>query len=761
MKNFLNVYSCFGIVFLVCVSVFAQTATSDSANSNSVTLFDAETPIDAIQALDGAVFHQTQKGCLIETRGAQEQKRTVFPGIAIAGEWDLEGLNAIEIVVEHRDTKGRLPLRIRLAGGTKENSTGTENAYIAVANVEKNGTHTLLIPISRKIFNTTGMRRTPWNGDAISDTLSGTKIYSVGIYIEKPLLNWKWSVRRIALRKVDWKTFGQEDKKGAKSTGDGGNTGNSVDVGTNENTKPKPFTQPTRADYYRYFDPNPVWEKMTPEEFFPFIDKYGQFKYKEWPGKIHSDAELAVARQAEAEDLAEHPGPEGWDIYGGWANGPQREATGRFRVEKIEGKWWMVDPLGHLYWSHGPVRVNASSAVTPLDGRREYFEELPPENSPLAEFYHTNDAVLKDFYTVRGIQETFDFSSANARRKYGGANWREKYADLAHRRLRSWGMNTIANSSDVRIALQNRTPYCDRLTMRSPFLEGADEGFWWSFRDPFHPEFRKDIHDQLVEHRAEMMSPWCIGMFVDNELNWGQNTSLAEWALKSPNTQPAKLVFVRKLKEKYSSIENLNAAWGGNYASWESLLELKQAPPAGSAADCEEFSADTVREYFSVIHEEFQTVTPGTMYLGCRYSGVPNPKFLKIAAEYCDILSFNIYRFTLDDFKLPEGVDKPALISEFHFGALDRGMLHWTLIGVENQDARAQAYYNYVESALKHPNFVGVHWHQYAEQATTGRFDGENYQNGLVDVCDTPYVETIAKIREIGYQMYSVRFSKQ
>ena len=35
--------------------------------------------------------------------------------------------------------------------------------------------------------------------------------------------------------------------------------------------------------------------KMTPEEFFPFIDKYGQFKYAEWPGKVHSDADLQKA----------------------------------------------------------------------------------------------------------------------------------------------------------------------------------------------------------------------------------------------------------------------------------------------------------------------------------------------------------------------------------------------------------------------------------------------------------------------------------
>ena len=31
------------------------------------------------------------------------------------------------------------------------------------------------------------------------------------------------------------------------------------------------------------------------KEFFPFVDRYGQFRHADWPGKIHSDEELAAA----------------------------------------------------------------------------------------------------------------------------------------------------------------------------------------------------------------------------------------------------------------------------------------------------------------------------------------------------------------------------------------------------------------------------------------------------------------------------------
>lgn len=51
-------------------------------------------------------------------------------------------------------------------------------------------------------------------------------------------------------------------------------------------------------------------------------------------------------------------------------------------------------------------------------------------------------------------------------------------------------------------------------------------------------------------------------------------------------------------------------------------------------------------------------------------------------------------------------------------------------------------------------------WHQFSDQATSGRFDGENFQVGFTDVCDTPYSETVAALRHIGAEMYRIRSEK-
>jgi len=110
------------------------------------------------------------------------------------------------------------------------------------------------------------------------------------------------------------------------------------------------------------------------------------------------------------------------------------------------------------------------------------------------------------------------------------------------------------------------------------------------------------------------------------------------------------------------------------------------------------------------------------------------------------------------DFAPPLDLDIPIIIGEFHFGALDRGMFHTGLQSTESQDARAEAYRDYVNGALANPHIVGTHWFQFGDQATTGRGDGENYQIGFLDIADTPYPETISAVRDVGYAMYATRY---
>ncbi len=709
--------------------VFSVALGALAARGGEVVLFDAASADPrTVRAQDGATF-KLANGLITVTTAPSNR----YPGFTVSGNWDLSACGEIEVEFVNGGIWGQYTVRLLNKGGVPAG----KGCYIAKMPV-KNETHKISsqpIPpalvewravvsqltrvrtwaLPYMIWDTDRADVSVWQTGGVKvATLDPAKVVELAVYINTPKLPHTWSVRRVVA-------------KGA----------------------------PRAAQV-------PAFAKLPPEKFFPCIDAYGQFIHRAWPDKVHSDADFAVQRAKEAKDLAAHPGPAGWDKWGGWAAGPQLEATGGFRTTKWNGKWWIVDPDGHLWWSHGPVRVTPSCATTALDGHENWFRRLPAKDEPEAAFYSTRDQLLFPYYARWKMSKIYDFSAQNIARKYG-PGWYETWSALAHRRLRSWGCNTIANSSDKQICLMGRTPYTDRYEIHSRPIAGH-QGGWWDFCDPFDPSFRAEARRKAVEYREQFEDPWCFGFFVDNEHSWGGPTTFALSTLKSPADQPCKVEFRKRLQAKYGDIARLNAAWKTRYQSWEGFLAvakgLSPASESAAKADLEAFTMEIAEAYYRIIREELKRVAPGKLYLGCRWAGGAPAFTVKAAAKYCDVLSYNLYRKHLRAFKLPEGIDKPVLVGEFHFGALDRGPFCPGLILLKDQEERGKVYEDYVRSALEHPLFVGVHWHQFSDQATSGRFDGENMQVGWTDVCDTPYWETIAGIRKIGYALYSVRAGK-
>lgn len=486
-----------------------------------------------------------------------------------------------------------------------------------------------------------------------------------------------------------------------------------------------------------------------PKTFLPFIDELGQYVHRDWPGK----ATVADLKRR-ATDETFDPGPKGWTKYGGWAAGPTEEATGYFHAKKRGERWWLIDPEGKLFFSHGIDCVDPRGA-TPVEERDGWFRGWPSrDDAAWKEFFHPAREVLHGHYAGRKPL-CFDITAANLFRKYG-PEWKQRSADAAHRRLRSWGMNTIGNWSDEAVCLERRTPYVVAIHFGGRPIQGS-EGYWGQFRDVFdEPAFLQPLRDRLKwEVTRSAGDPWCVGYFVDNELSWGDDTTLAVATLRSPSGQPAKKVFVDDLKAKYATIDALNSAWGGGHKSWEALLSHREPPDAARArADLLAFNAKTTERYFKLCRDAVKEVAPRNLYLGCRFAWV-NPQAAEIAAKYCDVVSFNIYQRITDSFTFPLKADVPILIGEFHFGALDRGPFHPGIIPARSQEERARFYGEYLAAARRHPQIVGCHWFQYRDQPTTGRsLDGENYQIGFVDIADTPYPEIVAAARKVGEALY-------
>lgn len=497
------------------------------------------------------------------------------------------------------------------------------------------------------------------------------------------------------------------------------------------------------------------------------VDEWGQYTRAEWPQKLKSDAELAARRDLEAKQLATvRPNPD-LDIYGGWKRGPKLQATGFFRTQKVGQKWWLVSPLGHLFFSSG-VAVVQSANPTIIAGRESLFRAVPTATSERNEFRGEARDVLRG-PVKSGL--TYDFARANLKRKYG-LNWPQKWRDTTLSRLQNWGFNTLGNwtSDDLKKA-KPRLPYVATAGIYGDHARLSDgDDYWGKMHDPFDPKFPEHTRKSLAEIREVVGNdPFCLGYFVENELSFGNGQSsnpkayfgLVYGVLSSPVTQPAKRVFVANLRQKYGQIEKLNAAWNTKLASWETLgapFEATETPNNVMKADFSVLLSLLADKYYATVAAQLKIVAPQHLYLGSRFSGRPPLEVARASAKHCDVVSFNIYAPQIDaqNWGWTGGLSKPIIIGEYHIGATDRGVWMPGLVAARDQKERAQTFKNYFRSVLANPNFVGCHWFQWADQPNTGRpQDGENYNIGFVDITDTPYPELVTAAKEVHGEIYS------
>jgi hypothetical protein len=508
----------------------------------------------------------------------------------------------------------------------------------------------------------------------------------------------------------------------------------------------------------RGLPPSPLGGTNYPRKFFPFVDAFGQYRHLDWSNKVHSVAELQQRGSDEAADLAAHPGPDQWCDYGGWLNGPQLAATGFFRVQKYQGDWWFVDPHGHLFWSHGVTGVSGPGVPTGVTDRQNYFANLPLAGEVGYEFLEPWGSAVASGYYGGSNPLTMDFMAANALRKYG-PNWSAFTQDLNHTRLRSWGMNTIGSWTTTNVYLLRRTPYARVFYPYVAPINGDAR-----MPDYFNPAFATALTNVLSG--PERNDPWCLGFYINNELDWTRPSKMADpkevglTTLAAVSTTSAKAAFQAQLIAKYSTIGALNAQWGTGYSSWTDFLNQRTTFPGGASGDAD------LNAFYRAYAEEFYSTSAAVihgytsnLFLGNRFAGQPHVDAARACTNYVDVATFNQYNNTVS---IPTGLeaDIPVLNTEHNFCADDTGLFWEGLNTVANQAQRASSYTTHFNSAANSARFVGQHWFQFLDRSTTGilNSDGDgNNNNGLVDVTDTPYAPLIAASRNAGQSLYSLR----
>lgn len=543
------------------------------------------------------------------------------------------------------------------------------------------------------------------------------------------------------------------------------------------------------------------------------VDEYGQNAKVEFAGKIHSDEELLAQRDAELKALAGGKPMPDRSRFGGWKNGPKLESTGYFRTEKVDGKWALVDPDGYLYFATGLdiIRLSNSTTMTGYDFDQDRIsqrtaDDTTPEDSMglntvsaeaapsrnLASEVRANmfnwlpsyDDPLGNHFGYRRSAhsgplehgETYSFYSANLERKYGEDTpqsyldaWEETTVD----RMLSWGFTSLGNWTDPRYYDQERIPFFANGWIIGDFKTiSSGNDFWAPLPDVFDPGFEERAMITAKQVADEVGgSPWCVGIFIDNEKSFGRSETnesrlgIVIHTLRRDGADvPTKRAFTGMMQVRYDTIDALNDAWGTAIESWDDFDAGIDSTLRNDAqlADYSDMLFAYAEQYFAIVNKALKTYMPDHLYLGARFPGWGKPiEVVRAAARHVDVMSYNSYKEGLPEhaWSFAEEIDMPSIIGEFHIGASDSGLFHPGLIHAANQDDRARMYKEYMHSVIDNPYFVGAHWFQYIDSPITGRaYDGENYNVGFVSVADVPYAPMVEAAKDLHRSLYTRRF---
>ena len=441
-----------------------------------------------------------------------------------------------------------------------------------------------------------------------------------------------------------------------------------------------------------------IANKNIPKTGSPIIVQSKKKPSHEWKPKETYTIEQLI-------DYNEKSDPE-YSKYGGMKN-TRFPAKGFFYTLKVKGRWWLIDPDGHL------CIHKAICSVSP--GSSENFKK-------------------------------------NRLKKYGSdEGWAEATASL----LMKLGFNGTAawSDNDLFKSVENRPVYTQKWSFMSSYAKkrGAakmgtgNHKYKGDVIYVFDPEFEEFADNYAKQLAATKDDPYLLGHFSDNEMPLRPNA--LELCLQLDKTEPG-----------------YQAAWAwlcGRKGSTEISLD------AITPDDRDAFYEFYVDRYFSIVSNAIKKYDPNHLYLGIRLIGVSNNEtVMRTYAKYADVLSMNWY----GNWMLPKErmdnwakwTDKPFIISEWYAKGNDvPGLTNESGAGwlVKTQEERGYYYQNMILNLLARRNNVGWHWFKYADNDPddlTTDPSNRNANKGIVNVNYELYYDLTDAMKEINHQAYRI-----
>lgn len=390
------------------------------------------------------------------------------------------------------------------------------------------------------------------------------------------------------------------------------------------------------------------------------------------------------------------------------------KATGFFRVEKADDRWWLINPEGTPTWA---IAIAGSKGPAP-----------GPEN-PVSqtgwfknEFGTTHRAVNEKLYSI--FTEDCGFNA-----------------------FAGWSAPEHALITQTRY--ESGEPYMPMTRVLGLASASADAGVFARDRngnllnrpghevpDPFNPQWKRMARAKAAEIISLYRDkPWFLGWFVDNEMSFDELFRYV-WAEYSSKA------FIKSLQQKYEAIDDVNRAWSSSfkeyrYATFDEILEDKPEPKEWDDPLWEDFAAFErmmIDEYITFTYNLVKELDPNHLVISNRINLGPMPELhrtIDLWGKY-DIVCMNIYPdnnkigFNPGELaimkKFHEGTSRPVIIGEWSIPSIDSDLyafgkdslnrpLDWSWPQVlRTQKERGEAYDMCIRQLASFDFMVGAGW---------------------------------------------------
>lgn len=393
------------------------------------------------------------------------------------------------------------------------------------------------------------------------------------------------------------------------------------------------------------------------------------------------------------------------DIYGGRLD-KSRKKTGFFHAEKSNGRWWLVDPDGHLFLNTAVVSVSPQAGAKP---------DWPQQTTQfLRANYFNGFGAWSDAIALRTTPKPLVYTVIGQLGAPGGVH--------------SGFMTSFGDSIGVTRSGIGHTHFTqDCLPV-------------------FHPGFAA-FCDKFAKPLAVLKNdPYLLGYFSDNELPL---PNLDTYLALDP-------------KDKAMASSRIAAQ------NWLNARKGREAKDADvTEADRSAWIEYVFDRYLSVTTEAIHRYDPNHMCLGPRFYGRENrmaPVF-RAAGKYLDVIGINDYGvWDSAGYKTQRWTDwsgKPVIVTEFYAKSMDSGLSNEGGAGwiVETQKARGLFYQTFTLGLLESKNCVGWQWFKYTDDngnktAVSATKSGSN--KGIITIEGTPYTQLLDQMRAINENIYAI-----